>query len=634
MRHRRVILHWHLRAVAKGQDELCRTLRREVQLSVRLPVKRESLTCLRSSLYFDSASSRELHFCPASRLHNRRCAALFYCLLHNYMVDPEKKETLLAVLERVDWTKPLPLPQLQKTLAPKKCILHLDELQSQYIAGSDFYSIRRGQVSNTGASAAKTVAIMSLIQHFNDLAQKVSQTKVVIVYSGVDFRGSEAVGILSTHKYVAVTIPPITENFASQVLKENGVVLTNEDEEGVRSLVGGSLGQIACVIQTSVSGKAQWNMAFVEWFAFIQQRMRVSAGEALSILCLFALRNDAASCSTYSWDQPLASFPFLDATGAAHSSWLRILSDAPLRIESPSPWHVRAFDTLIRCISKLYASAFHTLNAAADNDPQKQKGLLFQLLFATELFENSSSPLFTALGAAETSFSSFERYSRDPATWLEGVLYLVTESSFKKTGDIVFRDADRVLFVLELKNSDSPHYLTDGLKKFQQNANIASAQYRYVSATGVVLPAVESRPNVRAVTNVGTLKGLNINIAPTLESLKLPEFARTVIPNKSRPVDEFTLSRIESFIVGKRPRAVDNVAPPTVPCPIWVRYGDSIFKVTPATSDVDSLKKAVKAEMQLQQPAPTLVVKDHTLMVLEVDSLLESNNKDTAYVVE
>ena len=49
--------------------------------------------------------------------------------------------------------------------------------------------IRRGQVSNTGASATKTVAIMSLIQHFNDLVQKVSQTKVVIVYSGVDFRG-------------------------------------------------------------------------------------------------------------------------------------------------------------------------------------------------------------------------------------------------------------------------------------------------------------------------------------------------------------------------------------------------------------------------------------------------------------
>ena len=53
--------------------------------------------------------------------------------------------------------------------------------------------------------------------------------------------------------------------------------------------------------------------------------------------------------------------------------------------------------------------------------------------------------------------------------------------------------------VLVLKNSDSPHYLTDGLKKFQQNANIASAQYGYVSATGFVLTAVESRPNVRAV---------------------------------------------------------------------------------------------------------------------------------------
>ena len=67
---------------------------------------------------------------------------------------------------------------------------------------------------------------------------------------------------------------------------------------------------------------------------------------------------------------------------------------------------------------------------------------------------------------------------------------------------------------------------------------------------------------------------------------------------------------------------------------IWVRYGDAVFEVVPAANTVDSLKDAVKAKMQLQQPAPTLVVKDHTLTVLEVDSLLESNNKDTAYVVE
>ena len=67
---------------------------------------------------------------------------------------------------------------------------------------------------------------------------------------------------------------------------------------------------------------------------------------------------------------------------------------------------------------------------------------------------------------------------------------------------------------------------------------------------------------------------------------------------------------------------------------IWVKYGDAVFEVEPAKNTVDSLKKAVKAEMQLQQPAPTLVVKDHTGTVLEVDSLLECKKKDTAYVVE
>ena len=72
--------------------------------------------------------------------------------------------------------------------------------------------------------------------------------------------------------------------------------------------------------------------------------------------------------------------------------------------------------------------------------------------------------------------------------------------------------------------------------------------------------------------------------------------------------------------------------------PCWVKYGDAVFKVEPAANDVDSLKKAVKAEWDASNPGVlnifTLVVKDHTLTVLEVDSLLESNNKDTVYVVE
>ena len=72
---------------------------------------------------------------------------------------------------------------------------------------------------------------------------------------------------------------------------------------------------------------------------------------------------------------------------------------------------------------------------------------------------------------------------------------------------------------------------------------------------------------------------------------------------------------------------------------IWVRYGDAVFEVVPAANTVDSLKDAVKAKWDASNPGNvlnifTLVVKDHTLTVLEVDSLLESNNKDTAYVVE
>ena len=67
---------------------------------------------------------------------------------------------------------------------------------------------------------------------------------------------------------------------------------------------------------------------------------------------------------------------------------------------------------------------------------------------------------------------------------------------------------------------------------------------------------------------------------------------------------------------------------------IWVKYGGAVFEVEPAKNTVDSLKDAVKVKMQLQQPAPTLVVKDHTGTVLEVDSLLECTKKGTAYVVE
>jgi hypothetical protein len=73
--------------------------------------------------------------------------------------------------------------------------------------------------------------------------------------------------------------------------------------------------------------------------------------------------------------------------------------------------------------------------------------------------------------------------------------------------------------------------------------------------------------------------------------------------------------------------------------PLWVKYGTAVFKVSPATNDVDSLKEAVKAKWDASNPGNvlnifTLTVKNCSGTVLEVDSLLQSNTKDTAYIVE
>ena len=66
----------------------------------------------------------------------------------------------------------------------------------------------------------------------------------------------------------------------------------------------------------------------------------------------------------------------------------------------------------------------------------------------------------------------------------------------------------------------------------------------------------------------------------------------------------------------------------------WVKFGNSTFEVTPLKNNIDSLKDAVKAKMHLQQPAPTLVVKDNDGKVLKASSPLTANTEETAYVVE
>ena len=83
------------------------------------------------------------------------------------------------------------------------------------------------------------------------------------------------------------------------------------------------------------------------------------------------------------------------------------------------------------------------------------------------------------------------------------------------------------------------------------------------------------------------------------------------------------------------PSVIDTTLKPEIEF-VWVKYGTAVFEVTPVKNNVDSLKDAVKAKMPstVKCDAPLLVVKDHSGTVLEVDWLLESNKKGTAYIVE
>jgi len=88
----------------------------------------------------------------------------------------------------------------------------------------------------------------------------------------------------------------------------------------------------------------------------------------------------------------------------------------------------------------------------------------------------------------------------------------------------------------------------------------------------------------------------------------------------------------------KIPSVVDMMVKPEIEFVAWVKFGSSTFKVTPATNDVDSLKKAVKAEIeanfQTKVNAITLTVKDKDGKVLKASSPLTANTEETAYVVE
>ena len=70
---------------------------------------------------------------------------------------------------------------------------------------------------------------------------------------------------------------------------------------------------------------------------------------------------------------------------------------------------------------------------------------------------------------------------------------------------------------------------------------------------------------------------------------------------------------------------------------VWVKYGTSVFEVTPAENHVDSLKDAVKAKAAVAlagRDAFTLTVKDDKGKVLQVNAVLQANTAETAYIVE
>ena len=88
----------------------------------------------------------------------------------------------------------------------------------------------------------------------------------------------------------------------------------------------------------------------------------------------------------------------------------------------------------------------------------------------------------------------------------------------------------------------------------------------------------------------------------------------------------------------------DGNQPPSLPAACWVVYRLSPpeevpprytvpFKVTPATNDVDSLKKAVRPTWDPVEQAK-LTVKDYKGNVLQVDAPLHANSTQTAYMVE
>jgi hypothetical protein len=80
--------------------------------------------------------------------------------------------------------------------------------------------------------------------------------------------------------------------------------------------------------------------------------------------------------------------------------------------------------------------------------------------------------------------------------------------------------------------------------------------------------------------------------------------------------------------------SIERLMSLTMTTSYWVKYATAVFKVLPATNDIDSLKDAVKAKAQLLHPSFQLTVKDEKGNVLKASAPLAANTEETAYVVE
>ena len=79
--------------------------------------------------------------------------------------------------------------------------------------------------------------------------------------------------------------------------------------------------------------------------------------------------------------------------------------------------------------------------------------------------------------------------------------------------------------------------------------------------------------------------------------------------------------------------SIERLMSLTITTSYWVKHDAAVFEVTPAKSNVDSLKKAVRPTWEPVEQAK-LTVKDDKGNVLMASAQLQGNTEETAYIVE